>query len=491
MLERIKIDRSFVLIVRRVILNFIKDILYIAYEIFGRREAEGLLLGSLLFGVWVAIYPGVSMAAASDNQEEAIEEAESLESSERWLSVLDELDYSLRVLAFGTDQKPADSTQNPQNNFFRLPRYLAEIELRPDVFINLKRLDMSVKPRLNIKWRKWDEGVRSGDSKIVDDWFINEWLARLRLTGNLFVSYGRENLQWGPSFLISPSNPFFRDNGRNNPKREVAGLDFARLVWLPTDSWTFSLIANLGEGQQEFRLDEFEKIYALKLDYVGQEAYTGLILSHREGDRTRLGGFGGWTATDALLLYAEGAAEKGTRALYPEAANNPFGLSMEPSADDSNSVEGTFLLGGAYTLEVGPTLTLEYIYNGPGYDSDQARAYYRLREDAADAFDAPGLIGGLSRLTLSQTADPFLRLLRRNYLMFQYKHNDIWDALDLTLRWTQNLDDSSGQFLSIAEYFLSDHIEFYSIATVNSGSEDTEFGTVLDHQVIVGLEYTF
>jgi hypothetical protein len=33
--------------------------------------------------------------------------------------------------------------------------------------------------------------------------------ARLRLTECLFVSYGRENLQWGPSALFSPSNPFF------------------------------------------------------------------------------------------------------------------------------------------------------------------------------------------------------------------------------------------------------------------------------------------
>ena len=65
---------------------------------------------------------------------------------------------------------------------------------------------------------------------------------------NLFVSYGRENLQWGPSFLFSPSNPFFQDNGRRNTYLEVPGMDFGRLVFIPASAWAISFIANTGEG---------------------------------------------------------------------------------------------------------------------------------------------------------------------------------------------------------------------------------------------------
>ena len=82
-------------------------------------------------------------------------------------------------------------------------------------------------------------------------------------------------------------------------------MDFARLVWLPAMSWTISFISNIDEGRQEFRFFEFDKIYAVKLDYSGQEAYASMILSHQESDRNRLGFFGGWTATDALLIYGE------------------------------------------------------------------------------------------------------------------------------------------------------------------------------------------
>ena len=268
-------------------------------------------------------------------------------------------------------------------------------------------------------------------------------------------------------------------------------MDFARLVWLPGTSYTISFIANLDEGRQEFRFFEFDRICAIKLDYAGQEAYASMILSHQESDRNRLGAFGGWTATDALLIYGEGSISRGTNALYPQKADNPFGASMEAVDDKDTSLKGTILAGGSYTLEVGPTLTVEYVYNGPGYSDDEAQVYYQLRDNAADSYDQAGPIGGLSRLTLSQTADPRLRFLRRNYAMLQYQHNDIRDILNLTFRWTQNIDDGSGQFISIVECFAGDHIQLFSIGGFNSGSGDTEFGTILDYHWMIGLEYTF
>ena len=418
-------------------------------------------------------------------------EGEKSQSSKLWEELSDGFEYSVRILASGTCQDPANSSQNPDNDFFQIPRYLADLELRPDFYLNFRLLELSAKPRVNLEWRAWEEGDREGETDWDDEFFVNEWLARIRVTESLFISYGRENLQWGPSYLFSPSNPFFRDNGRRNPKREVPGMGFARLVWLPGLSWTISLIANLDEGRQEFLFFEFEKTYALKLDYAGQEAYAGLILSRKEHDRDRLGAFGGWTATDALLLYGEGTIAKGTDALYPEKANNPFGASMEAIDDEGSSLKGIVLIGGSYTLEMGPTLTMEYVYNSPGYSDGDAMDYYSLRKNASDAFDLIGPIGDLSKLTLSQTADPGLRFLRRNYVMFQYNHNDIRDVLNLTFRWTQNIDDGSGQFISIVEYFVGEHTQLFSIGTVNSGAGDTEFGSIVNYQWMIGLEYTF
>jgi len=428
----------------------------------------------------------MALGPSSDREKEDKTELPGL-----WDELSEGLEYSLRMLTFGAYQAVADSPQNPDNDFFQIPRYLADLELRPDARLVFRRLELSVKPRVSLEWMAWEDGTRKGDEDWDDDWFINEWLARIRIIESLFVSYGRENLQWGPSYLFSPSNPFFTDNGRSNPKREVPGMDFARLVWLPGMPWTISLIANPDEGRQELRSVEFERTYALKLDYAGQEGYAGLILSHKENDRNRLGAFGGWTATDALLLYGEGTLSRGTSVLYPKESDNPFGASMEAVEDESTSIYGTVLLGGSYTLEAGPTLTAEYLYNSPGYDDDQANAFYRLRKNASDAYNLSGPFQDLSRLTLGQTADPGLRFLRRNYVMFQYMQSDIKDVLNLTFRWTHNIDDGSGQFISIVEYYLGDHIQLFSIAGVNSGDVDTEFGTILDYHCMIGLEYTF
>ena len=119
----------------------------------------------------------------------------------------------LRILTYGIVQEPANSTQNPDNNFLQLPHYTANLELRPDLRLNLEPLELSVKPRATLEFDIWKEGSRQGDTQWISDVYVNEWLARLKARDNLFISYGRENLQWGPSFLFSPSNPFFQDNG--------------------------------------------------------------------------------------------------------------------------------------------------------------------------------------------------------------------------------------------------------------------------------------
>ena len=401
------------------------------------------------------------------------------------------LDYSVRVLAFGIYQDPAESTLNPENVFLELPDREAGVEIRPDVSLSLDRLWLSAKPRVRGTLTRRSRDGRAAEDDTAWDWFVNEWLSRVELSDTLFVSYGRENLQWGPSYLLSPSNPFFADNGRRNPKQEVPGMDFARLVWVPDESWTVSLIANTGEGRQPVPADLFHRTYALKVDYAGRESYESLVLSRREGDRTRLGVFGGRTLTDALLVYGEGTLSRGTEALYPFEDNGILGGTMRPLKDADTSLAATILLGGSYTLETGPTVSLEYVYNSPGYGDGDAERFYHLRARAAEAFTGPGPAAAQAAPVLARASDTGLRLLRRHYLMLQYNHTDIMDVFDLTVRATRNLDDHSNRLTAIAEYFAGDHLSFFSIGTVNGGGGDTEFGSLLDLQWMVGFEYAF
>ena len=73
-------------------------------------------------------------------------------------------DYSLRVLGFGTFQNVANSSQNPNNDFFQIPRYGAEVDLRPDARLKLWRFGGSIKPRLNLTWQAWEDRNQAGDT---------------------------------------------------------------------------------------------------------------------------------------------------------------------------------------------------------------------------------------------------------------------------------------------------------------------------------------
>ncbi len=418
-----------------------------------------------------------------------------------------------RALVYGVDQKPANSSQNPSNNFLQMAQYVTVLELRPDLRLNLDPLDLSAKPRMRFDYSFWQEGVREGGARGDDDWFVNEWLARLKARENLFFSYGRENLQWGPSYLFSPSNPFFQDNGRRNPYLEVPGMDFGRVVFIPASSWTVSFIANTDEGLNRrsgpglFLSSSlpppFEKTYALKIDYTGRQNYASAILSHREGFNDSFGFFGGWTASDAILLYAEGVVTQGSAALYPKRNSSPFGASMQQSYLDSTALRPVILLGGTYTFEGKGTMTMEYAYYSPGYSDGQAQSYYALRRKAGQAFETgqgfqaaqaqgpANALSGLAQMTLGQTADTALRLLRRNYGLLQYTQTNIKDVLDLTVRWTQNLDDGSGQFTAVVAYSLGKHLELFTVGTAMAGGKNTEFGSVLDYQCMIGVKYTY
>ncbi len=414
----------------------------------------------------------------------------------------DYLTADLRLIGFGLSEQPVDSTQNPSNNFLKLPRYVGDAEARPDLRLTAGPLELGAKPRMRFDESVWEDGNLSGHTHGESDFYVNEYIGRLKVREGLFVSYGRENLQWGPSFLFSPSNPYFQDNGRRNPYIEVPGMDFGRVVWVAGPSLTFSFIANTSEGLNKTTgpgaflssvpPPPFEQTYSFKADYTGRDKYASLILSDREDGESILGFYGGWTVADAILLYTEGSVSQGSSGLYPQEDRfSPFGASMATVHEHDSAFYPVLLMGGAYTLESKGTFTLEYAYYSPGYGSADAETYYALRRRAAGAFVTGSMLSGLAQQTLGQTATTDLRFLRKNYALFQYSQPSIRNTIDLTFRWTQNIDDGSGQFTAVASYQLGKHVELFSVVTAAAGGKNTEFGSIMSYQVMAGLQYTF
>jgi len=353
--------------------------------------------------------------------------------------------FSSRVnaLLFGITQQPVNSRLNPDNRL-QIPRFQTELDFRPDFRQNFRGWELSVRPRLELRWRRWEDGFREDDSDTDANFFVHEWLTRYGINDELFISYGRENLQWGPSYMLSPSNPFNRENGQNNPRLEVPGLDYGRLVWLPSDAWTLSFIANTNEGRQR-HIQDFKRAYAVKLDYTADERYGSLIASHRENGESRLGFFGGWTVSQALLLYTEGG--------IPDEVDN-----------------AEILIGGSYTLAMGPTLTMEFFHQEAGCTQERIALCF-----------TPG----------PNRVEPADVLFRKSYVLVQYSHTRIRDTANFILRWLGDLDDGSGRLINIFEYEIGDHAQVFSIASGRIGGKNTEFGSLLEYSLMVGVGYTF
>ncbi|MGD0022804.1 MAG: hypothetical protein ABSC54_10940, partial [Smithellaceae bacterium] len=176
--------------------------------------------------------------------------------------------------------------------------------------------------------------------------------------------------------------------------------------------------------------------------------------------------------------------------LYAQKDMSPLGASMQKIHQDDPDIKPIILAGGSYTLEASGTFSLEYAYNAPGYNSDEAEIYYALRRNAAAAFNTGGMAGTLGLMTLGQTINPGLRFLRKNYAMLQYLQSNIKNKIEIFIRWTQNLDDGSCQASAYVTYSLGNHFELFSLGVVSGGGRDTEFGSLLNYQLMFGLKYT-
>jgi hypothetical protein len=348
------------------------------------------------------------------------------------------------------------------------------------------------KPRFTQAYLWWEDGPAKGKTDSPDRVFVNEWRVQMMPFTKLFYSFGKEKLLWGPSFLASPSNILFKDTEKVNPKTEVEGKYLARAISVPNNALTVNVIAET--QKEENGLQEAVKpLQAIKADIMGSDYMISVIGYYRQNDRTRMGSFGQWTASDALLLYYDGLVTKGTDALYAEQnLSSPLGASFVNKYEDSNRIFTTVTAGGSYTFLSGSTLSMEFLYNSQGYTDAEADEYYRLRKNASDHFFDNTVLAGLSSKTLAESLNNGLPFLRRYYLMGQYQVREITNVLDIILRYTHGLEERAGQASSIIEWQVSNHIQLFNINIVSvDHGRNTEFNALIQKSFMAGIEAHF
>jgi hypothetical protein len=425
--------------------------------------------------------------------------AESPENTwKNWLQ--EHITYNGQAIPLFNMQKPAAVPENPDNNFFKLERYTYEFHLRPNIQFRSETLQLGVKPRFIATYQQFRDGGQDGKEKRDAEVFLNEGYLEWRITPALPLSIERTNLQWGSGFLISPSNPFYRETGKTRPNQELCGKDFVRLSYIPNDWFSMTAIANIGQGAVEFKdsREYFHTVYTLKASFTLESASLNPVISYEEDDRVRFGGYGTWTASDAILLFFDGSFAQGSQGRYVKMViSDPLGAAFQESKDDAQTIFPQILVGGSYTFLGGTAIYLEYLYYGEGYTSAESKRYYDLVKRSDNLFRYTGsdpLLQQLTQLATRNLADAnqnHLAFQRRNYLMVYGNRSDIFNRLGLNAGGVWNLDDGSFYIFTFLDLKLNDRFNLFSNTIVYSEAANTEFHTPFEYMATVGVKYFF
>lgn len=361
-------------------------------------------------------------------------------------------------------QVRAASPLNPDNRLARLAETGLGAEARIQARLESETLRFSLRPILPYRWS--DDGQDSG---VEHAGHLSQWQARLVLGREFAASLGREVMNWGPAQFRSPSSPYYFDNGRSKPTRELSGVDNLKLAWTPDAQRQLSLAHVQDSGHLSESTDPWRNSWLIKGEQRGDDWAVGLALAQAPARQAFLGGYGQWTLDEAWLLYAEAASASQADALVSAAdPGRPFQVLAESPR------RAVALLGATRTLENGQGISLEYLYNGHGYDAAETRAYY------ARAAASPAAAG------LALAFAP--ALLGRHYLHLVWQSNPLDDGDYWRLMWSRSLNDGGDEWAAYLDHPLDGRVSLYGLALLTHGGPRREFSSLLAGSLTLGVK---
>jgi hypothetical protein len=355
----------------------------------------------------------------------------------------------------------ADSVLNPGNQVAGLPQRSDTAELR----LNLKAENEDVRLTARPIGLLRENRNAFGTQQRIEGYF-SLWQVRVRATEGWNVAAGRDVLNWGAGQFRSPSSPFYFDNGRTDPLRELVGMDVMKLSWTPDMQSSVNLARIVRSGYGAMQPDMWRESWLAKFDQRGGGWAYGLVTVKAPQLPAFYGAHGQVTMSDALMLYGEAGSSARAFALQsPADAAQPFTV-QAPSSRSTTS-----LAGAAYTFEDGKSLNAEYLHEGQGYTSDEESAYFQR------AVTSPGMALGLAP-----------RLLGRDYLHLVWQANMMSETGYWRLMYTRNLTDGGNELAGYGETVLSTRISIFALAVLPVGNARQEFSALLTRSITAGLK---
>ncbi len=374
-------------------------------------------------------------------------------------------DGTLYGYASAMRQQP-DSVLNPDNQIAHMADRSATAELRLNLKAENDVLRFTARPILLAR----ASHVPHDGSETENDAYLSQWQVRLRAAEAWNIALGRDVLNWGPAQFRSPSSPYYFDNGRSDPMRELSGMDSAKVSWTPDRQSTLTLAYVAASGHDAPDDDPWHDSWLVKLDRRGDDWAYGLIAADAPDRPAFYGAFGQFTLSDAIMLYGE----VGSSSLTPE-LQSPSDPSQPFAATKNSPRKTTALIGASYTFENGTSLAAEVLHDGHGYTSSEEVAYFqRAATSQANA-----------GLALSQQP----RLLGRDYLHVVWQSNMMDDGGFWRLMYTHGFTDGGDELAAYAETVLSRHVTAFLTAVLPHGDARQEFSSLYRNSITLGLKF--
>lgn len=345
-----------------------------------------------------------------------------------------------------------DSVLNPQNQLAHLPRSVNTAEARFNIKWEADALRLTLRP-IVVK------------QPAANQAYLSQWQLRLRASEGVSLAAGREVLNWGAAQFRSPSSPFYFDNGRSNPMRELSGVDAVKMSWTPDMAHTLSLARIVGSGHSA----QWRDSWLLKADQRGDDWAGGFAWAQIAGQGQFLGAHAQYTARDELLYYGEAGYSARQNALQsPADITQPFTIAAQ------SPKRLTALIGAAYTLENGQSLNLEYLHDDHGYQPAQQTAYY------ARAAASPMWAG----MALGNPPP----LLGRDYLHLVWQSNLLDSGGYARLMLSHSLTDHGWEAAAYGETVLDPHLAAFALLAFPLGTPRQEFSALLSRSLLAGVK---
>lgn len=232
------------------------------------------------------------------------------------------------------------------------------------------------RPRLLLDYKTYPEShpgpdrVTQGKLSLPEGYL--EWDADEKTT----LAGGLQNYQWGPSELMSPSNPFFhfRPEQRSYNYKED-GRFLLRLNWSPGANWNLiGLVEPINNGNSFWIYEKkFQPKALIKLERHGENAlnYFGFGAGTMDDRIPFIGEYFNYEIRQGLSIYLDGRQSQGRAQYTPRLA--PDTLYDMVYVRDSQAWE-TLMVSGLRWEEGDFDVRMEFIYNSYGLTLDEMQA---------------------------------------------------------------------------------------------------------------------